>query len=329
MTHCCLPSNSHARLLEVDGVDVSDLPLNQIQEKIVGPVGTQVTLTLQRGEKNFAHKVSLTRKPRGMYPSPRVASKAKAVIQPEIREGQKELQPTTPRSAPTSARGVRPEERDYVRPQEPSVDDRFRETSAHYSKHMRPRSDDVAPMDVPRPVGVPPLFRNPRVGGSEQARMASPQEESEEDETIRDQELSARADYWKDQYSVLEKATSAGDQGLRKKIAELERNLREVEGQAEEDKNLFKRTIQHLEERQRSAEEALSKGAADEELKKRLRHMEQVLEETKKQCRKEEQARKEAEDALRDVSGTPANCFWVTFSSGSVLFLVSAHLTNL
>jgi len=48
-------------LLEVDGADVRTLSLRDIQTKIIGRSGTRVTLTLQRGKRNFPHKVTLTR----------------------------------------------------------------------------------------------------------------------------------------------------------------------------------------------------------------------------------------------------------------------------
>ena len=48
-------------LLEVDGADVRNLSLKDIQAKIIGRSGTRVTLTLQRGKHNFPHKVTLTR----------------------------------------------------------------------------------------------------------------------------------------------------------------------------------------------------------------------------------------------------------------------------
>jgi C-terminal processing protease CtpA/Prc len=48
-------------LLEVDSADVRTLSLKEIQSKIIGRSGTQVTLTLQRGKRNFPHKVTLTR----------------------------------------------------------------------------------------------------------------------------------------------------------------------------------------------------------------------------------------------------------------------------
>ena len=48
-------------LLEVDGSDVRTLSLKDIQSKIIGRAGTQVTLTLQRGKRNFPHKITLTR----------------------------------------------------------------------------------------------------------------------------------------------------------------------------------------------------------------------------------------------------------------------------
>ena len=52
-------------LLEVDGVDVRTFSLKDIQSRIIGRVGTQVTLTLQRGKRNFPHKVTLTRSSKG------------------------------------------------------------------------------------------------------------------------------------------------------------------------------------------------------------------------------------------------------------------------
>jgi hypothetical protein len=51
-------------LLEVDSADVRALSLKDIQSKIIGRPGTQVTLTLQRGKRNFPHKVTLTRSAR-------------------------------------------------------------------------------------------------------------------------------------------------------------------------------------------------------------------------------------------------------------------------
>jgi len=48
-------------LLEVDGVDVRTLSFKDIQTKIIGRTGTQLTLTLQRGKRNFPHKVTLAR----------------------------------------------------------------------------------------------------------------------------------------------------------------------------------------------------------------------------------------------------------------------------
>ena len=48
-------------LLEVDGIDVRAFLLKEIQSKIIGRTGTQVTLTLQRGKRSDPHKVTLTR----------------------------------------------------------------------------------------------------------------------------------------------------------------------------------------------------------------------------------------------------------------------------
>ncbi len=100
-------------------------------------------------------------------------------------------------------------------------------------------------------------------------------------------------------------SSRSNDKDLKESVRGLERRLREVQEEAEADKALFKRTIQHLEEKQRVSEQALAAGAADEELKKRLQHMENVLEETKKQLREEEAAKKDAVDALHEV---PAHC---------------------
>ncbi len=68
-------------LLEVDGADVRTLSLRDIQAKIIGRSGTRVTLTLQRGKRNFPHKVTLTRS----VPPPRCRLRVAEFIQSRAR----------------------------------------------------------------------------------------------------------------------------------------------------------------------------------------------------------------------------------------------------
>ncbi|HEX9118808.1 MAG TPA: S41 family peptidase [Anaerolineae bacterium] len=48
-------------ILKVNGTDVSDLPLDQVTAKIIGPAGTDVTLTIQSADGSAPRDVTLTR----------------------------------------------------------------------------------------------------------------------------------------------------------------------------------------------------------------------------------------------------------------------------
>lgn len=102
-------------LLEVDGVDVRTLSLKDIQSKIIGRTGTQVTLTLQRGKRNFPHKVTLARSEsvEMQHMLFRALTSGRAPItyhcEDTHRSGKGEASVTTPRTAdfaPTSPRGL-------------------------------------------------------------------------------------------------------------------------------------------------------------------------------------------------------------------------------
>jgi len=48
-------------ILEVNGEDVSQAPLSEVVQRVLGPAGTQVTLTLRSPETNKVRKVNITR----------------------------------------------------------------------------------------------------------------------------------------------------------------------------------------------------------------------------------------------------------------------------
>lgn len=186
-------------LLEVDGVDVRTLSLKDIQSKIIGRTGTQVTLTLQRGKRNFPHKVTLA------------------------RSGKGEASVTTPRTAdfaPTSPRGLSRDSdltaknvgsrgsgdpyADGNSPRRPQIENVLRGSQPNNSRYIEALSDRSARQSAPSTMSVPPIFGQRDLGDG--GRFSNDDRETEGAQlNTREQAIDAKADYWREKFRSLEK----------------------------------------------------------------------------------------------------------------------------
>jgi hypothetical protein len=74
-------------LLEVDGRDVRGVSQRAAEELLHGPPGSVVTLTLQRGARNFPHKASVTRAPPARADGPSAPLALAAAARPPSQTG--------------------------------------------------------------------------------------------------------------------------------------------------------------------------------------------------------------------------------------------------
>jgi chromosome segregation ATPase len=199
-------------LLEVDSVDVRTCSLKEIQSKIIGRAGTQVTLTLQRGKHNFSHQVTLTRAVRGesLVPTPRSA----------------EFAPTSPRALSTetdlTARDIasieaRGPDRNQTRsPRRPQTENVLRgpgnNSPRNNSRYIQALSERGAqPKMDDKTVGVPPLFGKSEysVEGDKKGWTTDTSEYTESAYfSSRELALETKANYWRDKFRSQEEIVS-------------------------------------------------------------------------------------------------------------------------